>query len=159
MLDQRTFTQPAYDWHTEARVEQPAHRELAYALLRVTFSLIFLVSGIGKFMMGVGAFAAHMQEDFAGKLPAGLVAAFAHALPFAEVAVGALLLLGLFNIAALVLAGLLMIALTFGVTMKPDPPTMAYNVFYALVIFILLWFARYNGYSLDRLVRGSRSER
>jgi thiosulfate dehydrogenase (quinone) large subunit len=159
MLDQRTIEQSTYDWRAESVEAHQGRREAAYALLRVALSMIFLVSGIGKFMMGVGAFASHTQEDFAGKLPMALVGAFAYALPFAEVAIGALLLLGLFNAVSLALAGLLMIALTFGVTMKPDPPTMANNIFYAFVIFVLMWFAQYNGYSIDRLMRGSRPAR
>jgi thiosulfate dehydrogenase [quinone] large subunit len=159
MLDQRTIPQTTYDWQAETRVEPIAHREIAYALLRVTLSMVFLVAGIGKFMMGIGVFAASLQQEFAGKLPMALVTAFAYALPFAEVLTGALLLLGLFNVAALALAGLMMIALTFGTAMKPDPPTMAHNVSYGLVIFVLLWLARYNGYSLDRLRAGGRRER
>ena len=32
------------------------HRETAYALLRITFGVIFLFFGIGKFMGGIGNF-------------------------------------------------------------------------------------------------------
>jgi hypothetical protein len=37
--------------------------------------------------------------------------------------------------------------------MLGDLPTVAHNVQYALVNFALLFFADYNGYSLDRLRR------
>ncbi len=127
------------------------HREIAYALLRVTVGTMFLFFGVGKLLGGVGGFTGGMVERFAGSfLPSPLVELFAYVLPFAEVAIGALLVLGLFNVATLTLAGLLMLALTFGAVMLPDPPTVAQNVTFALVIFVLLWSAEHNAYSLGR---------
>jgi thiosulfate dehydrogenase (quinone) large subunit len=131
------------------------HREAAYALLRVTLGVIFLFYGIGKFAGGIGGFAAGMEQRFAGKLPSALVLPFAYALPFMEVLFGALILLGLFNSIALVLSGLLLLALTFGTVMLGEAPTVAHNLQYALVNFVLLWLADYNHYSIDRLRRGS----
>ena len=130
------------------------HREIAYALLRVTMGVVFLFYGIGKFMGGVGNFAGGMNQRFSGKLPSALVTPFAYALPFAEVILGALLVVGLFNTIALVLVGLELLALTFGTVMLGDPPTVAHNAQYALINFVLLWLADYNGYSIDRLRRG-----
>ncbi len=127
------------------------NREIAYALLRVTVGVLFLFSGIGKLLKGVDNFAFGMMERFAGSpLPSSLVELFVNVLPFAEVAVGVILVVGLFNVAALILAGLLILALTFGAVVLADPPTVAHNVTYALVIFVLLWLAEHNGYSLDR---------
>ncbi len=127
------------------------HREIAYALLRVTVGVLFLFSGIGKLLKGVDNFAFGMMERFADSpLPSSLVELFVNVLPFAEVAVGVILVVGLFNVAALTLAGLLILALTFGAVVLADPPTVAHNVTYALVIFVLLWLAEHNGYSLDR---------
>jgi thiosulfate dehydrogenase [quinone] large subunit len=94
-----------------------------------------------------------MEQHFTGKLPAALVLPFAYALPFMEVTFGALILLGLFNSIALVASGLLLVALTFGTVMLGDAPTVAHNLQYALVNFVLLWFADYNGFSVDRLRR------
>ena len=133
------------------------HREAAYALLRVTVGVMFLFFGVGKFVGGIGNFAAGMEQRFAGKLPSALVLPFAYALPFMEVLFGALILLGLFTSVALVLSGLLLLALTFGTVMLGDPPTVAHNVQYALVNFVLLWLADYNGFSIDRLRRGGSS--
>ena len=130
------------------------HREIAYALLRVTLGVVFLFNGVGKFMGGLGNFVGGMNQRFAGKLPAALVMPFAYALPFIEVLCGTLLLLGLFSAAALVLSGLLLVALTFGTVMLNDFPTVAHNTQYALVNFVLLWFVEHNGYSVDRLRRG-----
>src|SRR5205085_11426746 len=98
------------------------HREVAYALLRVTLGVVFLFNGVEKFMGGLGNFVGGMNQRFAGKLPAALVMPFAYALPFMEVLCGALLLLGLFSSIALVLSGLLLVALTFGTVMLNDFP-------------------------------------
>jgi uncharacterized membrane protein YphA (DoxX/SURF4 family) len=99
------------------------YREAAYALLRVTLGLVFLTTGIVKFVSGIGNFAAALQQQFAGKLPMVIVTPFAYGLPFVEVTVGALLILGLFNVSALVIAGLLLMALTFARqrSMTPQP--------------------------------------
>ncbi len=130
------------------------YREVGYALLRVTLGMIFLTTGIVKFMMGVGNFVAGMQQQFAGKLPMFFVTPFAYVLPLVEVVVGALLVLGLFNVMALVLAGLLLIGLTFGMTVVNETSTVAHNLSYVLINFVLLWFADHNGYSIDRRRRG-----
>ena len=129
------------------------HREIGYTLLRINFGVIFLVFGIGKFLMGIGNFSAFMEQQFTGKLPLALVTPFSYVLPFAEVAIGTLLVLGLFNAYALLLSGLLLIALTFGTIMEGEAQTVAHNTQYGLINFVLLWFAPYNQYSLDHLWR------
>jgi len=125
------------------------HREVAYTLLRVTLGVVFFFSGVGKFMGGLSAFVGGMNQHFSGKLPAAMVMPFAYALPFAEVTLGALILVGLFSRLALSLSGLLLVALTFGTVMLNDFPTVAHNTQYALVNFVLLWLADLNRYSLD----------
>lgn len=127
------------------------HRETAYALLRITLGVIFLFYGIGKFMGGVGGFVGTMNQQFSGKLPAFMVMPFAYAIPFAEVTAGALILLGLFTRLGLVISGLLLIGLTFGVVMLGQAPTVAHNLQYGLVNFVLLWLEDLNRYSLDSL--------
>lgn len=127
--------------------------EPAYALLRVTLGLIFLTTGIVKFMMGLTVFAAGLQQEFAGKLPMFVVIPFSYALPFAEVTLGALLVLGLTNSIVLVLTGLLLMALTFGKVVENDSATVAHNLIYVLITFVLLNFANHNHYSVDGLRR------
>jgi thiosulfate dehydrogenase [quinone] large subunit len=156
MLDQRTLPETTTDWDREVAVPNPAYREAAYALLRLTLGIVFLFSGLGKFLAGLGNLAGGQAQQFAGKLPGPLVTTFFYVLPFVEVALGALLVLGLFNGLALILSGLLLAALTFGTVMKEDFSTTAHNVSYALVNSALLWLAHYNGYSLDRLLRRGR---
>lgn len=129
------------------------HRETAYALLRITMGVIFLFYGIGKFMGGISNFVGGMNQHFSGKLPAFMVMPFAYALPFGEVIAGLLILFGLFTRAGLVLSGLLLFGLTFGTVMLGDAPTVAHNLQYALVNFVLLWLVDLNRYSLDSLFR------
>ncbi|MBZ5553277.1 MAG: DoxX family membrane protein [Acidobacteriia bacterium] len=132
----------------------PSSREIGYALLRVTLGVLFATYGIGKFRMGVGNFAGMMEKEFTGKLPMVMVSPFGYLVPFAELLVGVLLTFGLFTLLALTLAGLLMIALTFGMALLGQAPVVAQNLTYVLAIFVLLWTAENNGYSLDRLRQG-----
>jgi thiosulfate dehydrogenase [quinone] large subunit len=127
------------------------HREIAYALLRVTTGVIFLFYGINKLISGISSFVGTMNQQFSGKLPAFMVMPFAYAIPFAEVTAGALILLGLFTRLGLVISGLLLIGLTFGVVMLGQAPTVAHNLQYGLVNFVLLWLVDLNRYSLDSL--------
>ena len=129
------------------------HREVAYALLRVTLGLIFLFYGIGKFMGGISNFVGGMNQQFSGKLPAVMVMPFAYFIPFAETISGALILLGLFTRAGLTLSGVLLVGLTFGLVMLGQAPIVAHNLQYALVNFVLLWLVDLNRFSLDWLFR------
>ena len=129
----------------------PKHKNIGYALLRLTFGVVFLFAGIGKFMGGLGNFVGGMNQHFSGKLPAFMVMPFAYVLPFGEVTAGALIVLGIFTRLGLTISGLLLVGLTFGTVMLTDFPTAAHNVQYGLVNFALLWLVDLNRYSLDSL--------
>lgn len=128
-------------------------REIGYALLRLTFGVVFLFAGIGKFIGGLSGFVGMMNQHFSGKLPAMMVMPFAYVLPFGEITAGALIVFGLFTRVGLTISGLLLAGLTFGTVMLNDFPTAAHNVQYALVNFALLWLSDLNRYSLDYLFR------
>ena len=129
-----------------------SNRETAYALTRITYGVIFLFYGIGKFMGGVSNFVGGMNQQFSSKLPAAMVMPFAYFIPFAETISGALILFGLFTRVGLTLSGLLLIGLTFGVVMLGQAPTVAHNLQFVLVNFVLLWFVDLNRYSVDGLL-------
>jgi thiosulfate dehydrogenase [quinone] large subunit len=129
------------------------HRELAYTLLRVILGVIFVTTGTAKFIGGIGNFVGTMNQSFSGKLPAAMVMPFAYAIPFCEVIAGALILLGLFTRVGLTISGLLLIGLTFGVVVLGDPSTVAHNLQYALINFVLLWLVDLNRCSIDGLLR------
>ena len=119
--------------------------------MRITYGVIFLFYGLGKFMGGLSSFVGGMNQQFSGKLPAFMVMPFAYVLPFGELVSGALILLGLFTRAGLLIAGLLLIGLTFGLVMLGRADGVAHNLIYVLANFILLWFCDLNRLSLDRL--------
>ncbi len=128
------------------------NRETAYALTRITYGVIFLFYGIGKFRGGISNFVGGMNQQFSDKLPAAMVMPFAYFIPFAEAISGALILLGLFTRVGLTLSGLLLLGLTFGVVILGQAPTVAHNLQYVLLNFVLLWFVDLNRYSVDGLV-------
>jgi thiosulfate dehydrogenase [quinone] large subunit len=132
-------------------------QQIGYALLRVTFGVVFLFSGIAKFRAGLDNFAGGMLQQFSGKLPAVLVQPFAYSLPFVETILGVLIVLGLFTTFAFCLSGLLLAALTFGTVLLGEFTTVAHNTQYGLVNFVLLWTFAYNRYSLDKAIRGGPS--
>jgi thiosulfate dehydrogenase [quinone] large subunit len=114
--------------------------------------VIFLFYGVGKFMVGVGNIVSGMNQQFSGKLPAAMVMPFAYALPFCEVIAGTLIVFGLFTRVGLTISGLLLVGLTFGTVMLGQAPTVAHNLQFALVNFVLLWFVDLNRFSLDGLL-------
>lgn len=133
------------------------YREIAYVLLRVTMGVMFFFFGLGKFGRGLSEVSAGFGERFAeSPLPNALAEAFGFVLPFIEVILGVLLILGLFTRTALVVAAVLMIVLVFGTVLEPSPETVAHNVTYAFVIFALLWLSDHNRYSVDDIGRSER---
>ena len=130
-------------------------RAQAFAILRATVGVVFLFFGIGKFVLGVAASAAGIEQMFVKTwLPPGGVHAFAVVLPFLEVTIGALLVLGLFTRLALVAAGLLILMLTAGLSVAAVAQAVALNLVYALALYVLLSrVADDNQVSIDALLR------
>src|SRR5437899_3723294 len=127
-------------------------RAIAYTLMRVAYGVIFLFYGIGKFRGGLGNFVGGMNQQFSGKLPAAMVMPFAYFIPFAETISGALIVLGLFTRVGLTLSGVLLIGLTFGLVILGQAPTVAHNLQYVLLNFVLLWVIDFNSISIDSLI-------
>ncbi len=78
---------------------KPAIVQIAATTISVglTLGIVFLFSGVVKFVGGLSGFVGTMNQHFSGKLPAGMVMPFAYVLPFGDVTVGALIVLGLFT--------------------------------------------------------------
>ncbi len=90
-------------------------RAASAALLRWGLGLLLLVSGLRKLPALTGFVNGYILPAFADTLlPAPLTAAYAYALPPVEALLGALLILGLFRNASLLLAGLTFLSLAFG---------------------------------------------
>ncbi len=124
-------------------------------LMRLSLGILFLVAALGKFLApgGIGGVAQKMQESFAGTwLPSFMVAPYVHALPFAELAVGILLILGLRTCWVFFLAGLLLVSLAFGMMVQQQHAVVGTNLTYVLMAAAGLWLsARDNPLSLDRV--------
>jgi thiosulfate dehydrogenase [quinone] large subunit len=123
---------------------------LGYALLRATLGFVLFFWGIDKFQMGVSQFAAGLDRQFDKTwLPALLVHAFGFLLPFAEVGLGLLLIVGLFTAWAAALGAVLLILLNTGMQVSGSASTVANNLVYSLILFVLLFTIGQNRFSLD----------
>jgi thiosulfate dehydrogenase [quinone] large subunit len=110
----------------------------SYAVLRFTLGASFLLHGVSRLVSGWSAFAEQMVQSFQNTfLPEFLVRPFALSVPPVEAVLGTLLCLGLFTRWTLIAGGLWMLALVFGTTIRQDYPTVAIQLLYALLLFVL----------------------
>ena len=124
---------------------------MAYALFRVALGLDMLMHGVSRLLVGPTAFAGSLVRDFqATILPPALVRPFATVLPFAELALGALLLAGLATRWALMAGVALMCALMLGTSLQGKWDVVTQQLLYAAAFSGLLAGARWNRYSVDR---------
>lgn len=142
--------------------------DLSLMLLRVPVGLYLCLAGVEKVKVelgqGMGTFLngpfTSMQP---GWLPSWFSAPYGYALPWAEVVVGALLVLGLFS--RVMAAGTFLMLLSFtialammhGIDAQPDGPPGPFSANYIQVAaaFLLIW-AGAGRWSLDRFVFGKR---
>jgi thiosulfate dehydrogenase (quinone) large subunit len=124
---------------------------LAYAILRLTIGMNFFCHGFSRIVSGVGVFVAGAAAGFGDTiLPVWLFRSYLTMIPFIEVTLGVLLILGLFSRAALVAGGLFIVSLTFGQGMRSNWETLGLHLSYAVVYFILLFLRdRHNAVSID----------
>lgn len=122
---------------------QTAERRWSYALLRLLLGVDLFGHGFIRILHGTAAFAAGIVAQMANTpLPPALVHPFALAIPWIELVLGTLLILGLFTRTALTLSMLFMIALMVGITLRQDWPTAGLQLIYGLVLFVLLFLRR-----------------
>ena len=133
------------------------HKAVAYAILRLALGINFFGHGFFRILSGVGAFAAHTAENMAkGPLPHALTLPFGYVIPFVEVTLGVLLILGLGTRYALIVGGLFMVALTFGTTSIQNWTGAGDQLLYSAVFFFLLWLLEANTISVDGLLHRRR---
>lgn len=121
-------------------------RVAAVALVRWCLGVLFLFFGLSKFILGPSQFVGFMSQPFEKTwLPLGMVKTFGHILPYAEVILGGMLLLGLFRNVALFCTGILLIILTFGQVVLGAGQVIFFNTGYlfmtAAVLFLHNWDA------------------
>ena len=126
-------------------------KAIAYGLLRVALGVNFLGHGSFRILSGVGAFAAatadHMTKS---PLPHGFVLGFGYVIPFVELVLGILLILGLVTRVALMVGAVFMMMLTVGVTSNQQWDVAGQQLVYSLIFSGLLFLVQHNALSLDR---------
>jgi thiosulfate dehydrogenase [quinone] large subunit len=134
------------DWRSDTAI--------AYAILRLTFGVNLGFRGFVRITVnGLDQFAAGLTAQFEPTwFPASAVNAFGHVVPFVEVAMGLMLILGLFTRPALVIGGLMMTSLTFGTMYLQNFDLAWLQLTYALAFFILLAARSWNAISLDSVL-------
>ena len=124
-------------------------RALARALLRVSMGLNLLLHGLVR-LPKLGEAADGMARGFSATiLPWALVHAFALFLPFAEVIVGVLLLIGLWQRKVLSSGMLMMMALIFGTALQQRWDTLTQQMVYVFIYAALLATRSWDRWSLD----------
>lgn len=117
-------------------------RTWAYVLLRVLTGLDFFGHGFARVFTGthLSGFAQSMVKSMAATpLPPSLVLVTGYVVPFVELLVGVLLLVGIGVRAALFAALCLLFVLMFGITLKQDWETAGMQLQYGLVLAVLLF--------------------
>ena len=95
---------------------------LGLLLLRVPFGVYLAIAGINKVRGGVGGFVSHGVESIPPFLPEAIGRAYLYAVPWAELLLGIMLVLGVFTRMAGFLAALMVFSFTVAVTGIGDPP-------------------------------------
>ena len=131
-----------------------ADTSLAYAIFRLTFGVNLMLRGVDRiFFMGLDNFANGMVKQFAMTwIGPGMIQPFAHTIPWIEMVMGALLIVGLFTRPALVVGGLLMTQLTFGTMFLRNFDLAWLQLTYAIAFFLLLATHAWNVISLDAML-------
>src|SRR5687768_447916 len=118
-------------------------RACGVALARWVVGVIVLFAGIAK-VGNVPGFVQYIKSQFEKTwLPSALLVPYAYALPFVEVALGALLILGIARNAVLFVAGLFFISLTFGQVLL-SAPTVYQNMIFTVVTAGILFLDSYD---------------
>jgi thiosulfate dehydrogenase [quinone] large subunit len=125
-------------------------KQLAYAVLRFALGVNILVHGVGRVGEHYERFVAETIAQFASSpLPTWSVSLFGHILPFLEVVIGSLLIVGGATRYVSVMGGLVMVSLIFGMGLLQKWDIVGIQMIYVLFYFLLLFFLEWNYYSLD----------
>ena len=125
--------------------------QLAYLILRLTMGVNMFSHGVAR-LLDLEKFNMWMIGQFSDTiLPEFLVSLSSYMIPFAELIIGVLLILGLFTSRALLLGALLITILVFGSGLQENWNVMSSQMIYAVFFFILSYMIELNKFSLDNL--------
>lgn len=126
---------------------------ISFLLLRLAIGISFFGHGLVRFPK-LQTFSNWMVGNFKKSiLPEALVTPFSMALPFAEFAIGLLLLTGLFTKYALIAGSLVMLLLLFGTTMIENWDAIPSQIIHIVLLAVLLHFIDANSLALDQLFK------
>ena len=125
--------------------------QLAYLILRLTMGVNMFTHGVAR-LLDLEKFNMWMIGQFSNTiLPEFLVSLSSYMIPFAELIIGVLLILGLFTSRALLLGALLITILVSGSGLQENWNVMSSQMIYAVFFFILSYMIELNKFSLDNL--------
>ncbi|MEG9431854.1 DoxX family protein [Terriglobus sp. ADX1] len=129
------------------------HKAIAYALMRLALGMNIFGHGFFRILSGVGNFANGMAQGMdKGPLPHALSLSFGYCIPWIELTLGALIILGLFTRFALAAGAFMMVALTFGTTSVQNWNGAGTQLMYSFIFFAMLWLVEVNSISADGLL-------
>ncbi|MBE9582820.1 DoxX family membrane protein [Mucilaginibacter sp. JRF] len=127
--------------------------QVSYLLARLPIAVSMLGHGLAR-MPKLDKFSGWMVGEFSQSVfPQGMVHAFAYLLPFAELLVGVLLLIGLFTRYAIVGGAVIMLMLIFGSSTIEQWNNVFIQMLYGLYFAVLYYFLPYNSYAIDSTLR------
>jgi thiosulfate dehydrogenase [quinone] large subunit len=126
---------------------------LAYVILRIALGVCMFFHGASWILPGGAPLLPYLTQQFRHTImPMAALLPFALILPWFELLIGGLTLLGLFTRLVLLAGGLWMSILLAGATMSQNFDASAQQLIYSLLYFVLLTHASRNRLSLDSLV-------
>lgn len=124
-------------------------KPLPYLFLRLLVGTSLFGHGLVR-LPKLDAFSTWMLGRFhQSMLPETIVKPFSYALPFAELVIGFLLLVGMFTHTALVAGCGVMVLLIFGSSLIEDWGAIPAQLIHGLILVILLQYIEANNYSID----------
>ena len=145
--------------YTRPLADPSLGRALAYFFLRLSLGVDMFMHYIVR-QWGVSQdFVPVTEKLFVGNLlPMSWVHYFLTFLPYFEGLLGVLLLLGLWNRAALTAEGLLVTVLLFGTAIRSDWTVVSHQMIYLLFVFFLLAVEEWDYFSVDAYLERRRKK-
>jgi putative oxidoreductase len=133
---------------------KPSLINLGLLLARIPLGAFFLKVGLMKFQMGVSTFVEKSSDTVPHWLGMPLGRAYLHALPFAEVIVGGLLILGLLGRPIATIASLILISIIIAATGIFGPGGSLHTNIVLLGVALALALIGPGTWSIDGLMAG-----
>lgn len=126
------------------------NRALAYLFLRLGTGISFFGHGLVR-LPKISAFRNWMIDLFKTSImPEALTYIFATVLPFVELLLGLLLIIGWCSRFTCIAGSSLICMLIFGSCLIENWDAVAFQLIYGLLFFILLFYMEHNKYALDK---------